>query len=1009
MTKNIRNFAFLTLILCLVCALAFTSCKKQPEDQPPAPQPKPPVEESVVRLSDSVLTLDINDTAALTVREGGSADQKWTSSNPDVATVDVNGVVTAIAEGNADVQVTTSFGKATCTVLVVNSFVAPVLTVDNDEVSVAVGEDYLLLPRLTYKGIDCTNKANFDCNLVDGETDGIVAVDKKDNGFLFTASKTGSTKYVVSVSYAGVLSSVVVGVSVVDRDILFDVTNLAPVVGGFAVKLSTYAIDGYLTAVAPNVNVEDKGQKVEGASVEYTSDNVDVAKVQDGQIVAVAAGTTKVRGTYKTGSFVIDVTVSKPLLEVNATNKTVEVGRLAPLAFDRPIEGELLSATIGNYQVGESVVDGKLALSRNKIEDMPVSRYGEGVILTVETSLLEYRAEVDLFTLVIKNKQDYMKMGALSKAAMKDNEKLYGGYFVFGDNITVNGSMSEFVDRNKTEFVGDGSQGFCGVIDGKGYVISGLTKTSDSGNAFVSVMHRDGVLKNLGFVNACFETDNGSFLVHTGAGTVSNVYVQYDKISGGSTEGYSGTFYNASLKISNVIVDVSETVVTGNGSYFKLMTDNRETQPKNFACLFGNNYTLQDVIDGKVTVESNQNFGDDADGQSYRAAFERKVFFGFEAFSSSEMFSDKESWNAEFWHFDVDSGKVSFGVKTYVEPETQYKTIDIAESQRVRVETDINNDGTLNANKVIDIDLAAIVGSDEYTLVSLNGVGAASNVVTADLFGYAYGNQTVAVVVQVDNVVYTINMPVLIVNKVIRNAEDYAAWVTIAIACENDGMTYGSHNYGGYFELGNNITSTSGSIAMVYADKDAWDGAGGFAGTFDGCGYVIDGLVASQTADHATFVGEMKPQAVLKNIGFINVEMSGTTFLTRTTNGTLQNIYVQYKKITVTEGQTLLARENAVVQNVFVDASTADIVSGSLFGILGSNHAVQNNYDIYGIVPEGFVSFVYNGTNGCNHGFASGQLLKANDEAWNAVLRFAESCQYWHVDVDAASVSFGKK
>ena len=71
--------------------------------------------------------------------------------------------------------------------------------------------------------------------------------------------------------------------------------------------------------------------------------------------------------------------------------------------------------------------------------------------------------------------------------------------------------MSEFIDRTKTDFNGNGSQGFCGVIDGRGYVISGLTKTTDNGNAFISVMHTDGVLKNLGFIHSEFENQRRKF------------------------------------------------------------------------------------------------------------------------------------------------------------------------------------------------------------------------------------------------------------------------------------------------------------------------------------------------------------------------------------------------------------------------------------------------------------------------------------------------------------------
>lgn len=1003
MKNNLRKYALAALFVCLICSLAFVACKKNPGASTDNPS-KPPIEEVKVELSDSVLTMDINDTATLTVREGGSENLKWKSSNTAVATVDDNGTVAAIAEGTAEIEVTTANGKATCTVLVVNSYVAPVLTVSTDEITLTIGDDYLLLPKLIYKGHDCTAEAQFGCTVADGEKDSIVTVVKNADGFLFTAQTYGATKYVVHVEYAGVALSTVVNVSVIDAGIVFDVVNIAPTSDGYCAQLSTYAIGDYVTAITPVVNVIEKGQTTNNAEISYTADNERVATVVDGKIVAVDAGTTKVRGTYKESGFIINVTVDKPVFEVVATNGVVEVGRLADVAFDIRLEGSLVSATIGNAQVGKSITDGMLTLDREKLEAMPVANYGEHVALFIETNLVKYSTEIELYTLVVKNKQDYMSIGSLSKAACKNNDKLFGGYFVFADNITVNGGMSEFIDRTKTDFNGNGSQGFCGIIDGRGYVISGLTKTTDNGNAFISVMHTDGVLKNLGFIHAKFETDSGSFLVHTGAGTVENVYVQYDKISGGSSEGYSGTIYNANLSLNKMVVDVTNAQISGNGSNFALMTANRHANLKNFICLFGNNYILKDVIDGNVTVENEQDFTND----DYKRSFDKKVFFGFAALQQSEFFTSISEWNGNLWHIDVDEGKIAFGVKEYVEPEFRYETINVRESDRVRAELDINNNGTLNNGKIIYIDIANIIDTSDYTLVSVNGNGAASNNVTADLFGYLYGNQTVQLVVDAEDTRYTINLPMLLISKVIRTVDDYAAWVKIAIACENNGKTEGSHNYGGYFELGNNIKSESGSIPMAYADQDAWDGAGGFSGTFDGCGYVIDGLEASVAKDHATFVGEMKPDAVLKNIGFTNVKMSGVTLLTRTQNGTISNIYVQYKKIAVTSGQTLLARDNAIVENIFVDASAAEIVGGSAYAILGSRHADEKQYSIYGIVPQGCVSYVDRGTSGCGHGFASTETLKSDDAAWSAVQAFETACNYWHIDKKTGDVTFGK-
>ena len=75
----------------------------------------------------------------------------------------------------------------------------------------------------------------------------------------------------------------------------------------------------------------------------------------------------------------------------------------------------MVSATIGNAQVGKSITDGMLTLDREKLEAMPVANYGEHVALFIETNLVKYSTEIELYTLVVKNKQDYMSIGSLSR------------------------------------------------------------------------------------------------------------------------------------------------------------------------------------------------------------------------------------------------------------------------------------------------------------------------------------------------------------------------------------------------------------------------------------------------------------------------------------------------------------------------------------------------------------------------------------------------------------------
>ena len=71
----------------------------------------PVVHVDSVSVSPATVTLNVDDTTALTATVlPADADNKnvvWSSSNPAIATVNANCVVTAVAEGNCDITVTT--------------------------------------------------------------------------------------------------------------------------------------------------------------------------------------------------------------------------------------------------------------------------------------------------------------------------------------------------------------------------------------------------------------------------------------------------------------------------------------------------------------------------------------------------------------------------------------------------------------------------------------------------------------------------------------------------------------------------------------------------------------------------------------------------------------------------------------------------------------------------------------------------------------------------------------
>ena len=87
----------------------------KPADKPPVEEPTPAPTEPLT-LDQTTLNMNQGETATLTVT--GAENVLWTSSDPNVATVDDSGTVTAGVPGTATITVTTADGSqsAACTV-----------------------------------------------------------------------------------------------------------------------------------------------------------------------------------------------------------------------------------------------------------------------------------------------------------------------------------------------------------------------------------------------------------------------------------------------------------------------------------------------------------------------------------------------------------------------------------------------------------------------------------------------------------------------------------------------------------------------------------------------------------------------------------------------------------------------------------------------------------------------------------------------------------------------------
>ncbi len=277
------------------------------------------------------------------------------------------------------------------------------------------------------------------------------------------------------------------------------------------------------------------------------------------------------------------------------------------------------------------------------------------------------------------------------------------------------------------------------------------------------------------------------------------------------------------------------------------------------------------------------------------------------------------------------------------------ETINTVLDDRQTIDLDISTSG-VNGEKTVGLDLSAVGTYKSVTKVAYNGTDISDSAsVSVNDFGYAYGEKELTVTVLTsDDAAHTITVPVLLVTKVIKTADDYSNWITIAKACESE-----ENIWGGYFMLGNDISAQT----MVTFKRTSVDGKTGFKGTFDGCGYAIDGLNKADN-DSTAFISCMTSDGVLKNISFTNAKFSVFygNFLSSGGKGTIENVYVQYAAITNSDSKGYsgtIYNQSGSTKGIFIDASFAEITSaGSSFRLIGGNSSGHGG--IFAICPEGY-------------------------------------------------------
>ena len=259
-----------------------------------------------VTLDKAEVTLEVKETATLVATiapaNATNKDVIWASDNTAVATV-VNGVVTAVAEGSANITVTTVDGNFTATcAITINPISVKGIALDKTTLTLKAGQTETLVATITPS--DAANQ-----EVIWESDDNEIAVVK--NGVV-TAMSVGEATITVTTMDGDFTATCVVTVEPTPvTSIVLDQTEL------------TLLVDETATLVA-TILPEDATDK----SVTWASDNEDVATVVDGIVTAVAAGTATITVTTIDGNLTAtcEVTVVTPVVAV--TSVTLDLTEL---------------------------------------------------------------------------------------------------------------------------------------------------------------------------------------------------------------------------------------------------------------------------------------------------------------------------------------------------------------------------------------------------------------------------------------------------------------------------------------------------------------------------------------------------------------------------------------------------------------------------------------------------------------------------------------------------------
>ena len=872
MKKHTKKLAIFTLGITLFFAFgALTACRKPAE------------EETGYSLNYHICELELYKTVDLDV--DGLEGVTWSSDAPEVATVDENGVVTALKNGQAIITVRGEDFSDTCIINVLEDGNVPSLLTNTVDGAVALikGDTYLLQPSISFIA-QTYDDGTFTYEV---EDENVATVDK--NG-LVTAKSVGETTVTVKGEWRSFDSTYLTETLTVEV-----YPDVSIVVNAQTTELDTVSevIDGNTYSNTSEISYVIKWDEeviTSSADTQWLISDTTVLEIENGVMTAKKLGETEVVLQYVREG---ETYTSRPLT-VTVSAPTVKYGYVfcdvdsSPDLIFNGICGEVTAVRTQEYNYTQNMVSDTDEKTLSLSTEIFTQSRGEKQFI-IETSIYTYQANVVFATHLISTKEEFETyLKSYDNASPSDEQKAEekSWYAVLTNDIVL---------TEEWRFVRAQNSWLRGTFDGLGYMVKGSVHASGVYGLFGGIA-AGAVVKNVGFDN----------LYGLNASTTHNVLCGY----------MAGTMENVYVK----------TTTASAPQYVRLMNGTIRN------CIFNVNFVGETAgipvwnLWGKMeNVFSIGSVGEDDITENYETG---SAFLAEQA----ENITLENKWS-KYWSFgDLGLYFSDELVAKYKEdPKPEY-----SEEERMATVYPASYsymNGAYTKQATFTVDVTSLIGNAESYTVWLNNKQVTTDgILTLRAADYITGVKNEILVI-IDGKAYI--QPFVLVTHAISTIEQFGAYLSsYDNATPNE--TQIAEETAWYAVLISDIVLTE---QWTWGrTSNSW-----LRGTFDGLGHMVKGPVFAYGV-YGLF-GGVAASGTVKNIGFNNLTgHDGSTthnVLSGYMAGTMENVYV---KTTTEKSPQYVRLMNGTIKNCVFDITYTGATAGvSVWNSWGTN---SNNFSI---------------------------------------------------------------